>query len=280
MIHHFMTQNLDAVFVATNAPGRSAFNRIERRMAPLSRELSGLIVDHAHYASHLDSQNRTVDTDLEKKNFEFAGTTLAEVWSSLTFDKYEVIAEYVKPECSEINEEELPIITSQWFTTHVSSSQYFLQILKCNDLLCCSAPRSSLFSLGIKDHFLPAPIPIAQTEDGIKALVASSVTEHSFPSIFVRNGLVLDEMLPLSLHQYRNKIPYDLFCPSVTENIKSKICNFCGLYYPSQTMLKNCHILIHKDKGDTILFEKPKPKNPKGIEMKKSDQTDEPMNDI
>ena len=39
-IHHFVKQNIDAMFVATNAPGRSAFNRVERRMAPLSRELS------------------------------------------------------------------------------------------------------------------------------------------------------------------------------------------------------------------------------------------------
>lgn len=42
-IHHFNKLNLDAIFVATNAPGRSAFNRVERRMAPLSRESSGVI---------------------------------------------------------------------------------------------------------------------------------------------------------------------------------------------------------------------------------------------
>ncbi|XP_055543502.1 uncharacterized protein LOC129729044 [Wyeomyia smithii] len=33
-IHHFKEYNLDAMFV-TNAPGRRAFNRVERRMAPL-----------------------------------------------------------------------------------------------------------------------------------------------------------------------------------------------------------------------------------------------------
>ena len=38
-IHHFVQHNLDALFVAENAPGRSAFNRVERKMAPLSREL-------------------------------------------------------------------------------------------------------------------------------------------------------------------------------------------------------------------------------------------------
>ncbi|KAL0818781.1 hypothetical protein ABMA28_008108 [Loxostege sticticalis] len=38
-INNFVLHNLDAIFIFTNAPGRSAFNRVERRMAPLSREL-------------------------------------------------------------------------------------------------------------------------------------------------------------------------------------------------------------------------------------------------
>ena len=42
-IHNFKIMNLDALFVCTNAPKHSAFNRVERRMAPLSRELAGLI---------------------------------------------------------------------------------------------------------------------------------------------------------------------------------------------------------------------------------------------
>ena len=51
-VHHFVQNNLDAYFIATNAPGRSAFNRVERRMAPLSKELSGLILPHDNYGSH------------------------------------------------------------------------------------------------------------------------------------------------------------------------------------------------------------------------------------
>jgi hypothetical protein len=48
-IHHFLEYDLDAYFVATNAPGRSAYNRVERRMLPLSRELAGLILPHEHF---------------------------------------------------------------------------------------------------------------------------------------------------------------------------------------------------------------------------------------
>ena len=60
-IHHFKIFNLDALFLATNAPGRSAFNRVERVMSFLSRELCGVILPHDSYGSHLDSSRRTID---------------------------------------------------------------------------------------------------------------------------------------------------------------------------------------------------------------------------
>lgn len=55
-------------------------------MAPLRRELSGLIIPHDHFGSHLDSNNKTIDENLERNNFEFAGKTLGEVWSNLRID--------------------------------------------------------------------------------------------------------------------------------------------------------------------------------------------------
>ena len=61
----------------TSAPGKSAFNRLERKMAPLSKELTGYILPHDQYGSHLNERGITIDADLEKKNFKFAGVTLA-----------------------------------------------------------------------------------------------------------------------------------------------------------------------------------------------------------
>lgn len=55
-IHHFIKNNLDAIFVATNAPKRSAFNPVERRMAQLSRLLAGLVLPHESFGTHLNSQ--------------------------------------------------------------------------------------------------------------------------------------------------------------------------------------------------------------------------------
>lgn len=92
-VHHFEKYDLDAVLVGTNAPGRSAFNRVERRMAPLSRSVVGIILPHNHYGTHLDSQGRTIDDDLEKKNFSYAGNALAEVWSETVIDGHVTVAE-------------------------------------------------------------------------------------------------------------------------------------------------------------------------------------------
>ena len=75
----FKLLNLDVYIHATNASGLSAFNPVERRMAPLSHDLTGIILPHDTFGSHLDSQGKTVDTDLEIENFMAAGEVLAEV---------------------------------------------------------------------------------------------------------------------------------------------------------------------------------------------------------
>jgi len=75
-IHHFLVRQLNAWFIA---PGRGAYNRAERHVAPLSRELAGLILPHDHYGSHLDRGGRTLNMEMEKANFGYAGKALAEV---------------------------------------------------------------------------------------------------------------------------------------------------------------------------------------------------------
>jgi len=67
-IAYFEEYQLDALFLAT-----SVFNRIERRMAPLSREMSGSILPRETFGSHLDVNGKTIDDALKLKNFEHAG---------------------------------------------------------------------------------------------------------------------------------------------------------------------------------------------------------------
>ncbi|GBP28057.1 hypothetical protein EVAR_21177_1 [Eumeta japonica] len=45
-IQHFNQHNLDALFIATNAPRWSAYSRVKQLMVPLSKRLSGVILPH------------------------------------------------------------------------------------------------------------------------------------------------------------------------------------------------------------------------------------------
>ena len=78
-IKRFKELNLDAYVTLTHAPGNSAFNHVERCMAPLSKELAGVLLPHEHYGSHLDASGKTINDDLECRNFQHAGNTLAQV---------------------------------------------------------------------------------------------------------------------------------------------------------------------------------------------------------
>ncbi|CAF0726611.1 unnamed protein product [Adineta steineri] len=96
-IRKFKKYDLDALFCLTHAPGQSAYNIVERRMAPLSHDLAGLILPHDHFGSHLNDSGSTVNVDLEKLNFRKAGQMLAETWNQTIIDGYPVFAEYINP---------------------------------------------------------------------------------------------------------------------------------------------------------------------------------------
>ena len=84
-------------------------------MVKLSKELSGVIPEHDKFGSHLAAKGVTVDKDLELKNFEYAGHTLAEIWSALVIDGNLVVAEFI--------EDGAPVIvrtkSEEWIACHV-----------------------------------------------------------------------------------------------------------------------------------------------------------------
>ena len=112
-IETFLKNNLDGLFIFTNAPGRSAFNKVERRMAPLSKALSGVILPHDHYGTHLDNNGKTIDDDLELKNFKYAGEALAQIWSELKIDSYNVAAEFIFSD--EVVPDPKPCTDHKWY---------------------------------------------------------------------------------------------------------------------------------------------------------------------
>jgi len=76
-----------------------------RNMAPLSKELTGLILPHDRYGSHLNERG-SMDVDLEE-NFKLTGNALAKIWLHLIVDNFPTVAEYIEPTKSELLEQNL-----------------------------------------------------------------------------------------------------------------------------------------------------------------------------
>jgi len=96
-------------------------------MAPLSRALSGVILPHDHFGTHLNNAGKTIDKELEIKNFGYAGQVAAEIWGNMIIDKHLVVAEYVPPDCTPASRD-FEDVTAAWYQKHVRESQYFLQV--------------------------------------------------------------------------------------------------------------------------------------------------------
>ena len=88
-IDYFLSQDLDAFFLATNATDRSAFNRVKRRMVKFSKELSGV------------SRKEKRLTKSQKKNFGYAGEILAKIWSGMIINGHPVLAEFFSEEADQ-----------------------------------------------------------------------------------------------------------------------------------------------------------------------------------
>ena len=123
-IQHFKKYNLDALLISTHAPSMSAYNEVERRMVPLSKALFGILLPHETSWTHLDSSRKTIDTNLEKRNFKAAGKILAKVWEQIVLDNFPVVADYVE------NATKDPVdLNETWISVHGRISQYLLQIV-------------------------------------------------------------------------------------------------------------------------------------------------------
>ena len=65
----------------------------------------------------------------------FAALSSCSYSSQLSIDSFSVIAEWRNG----IKAEEPSYTQQEWLNSHVRASQYFLQIVKCNDEECCEA---------------------------------------------------------------------------------------------------------------------------------------------
>ena len=210
--------DLDCLIEVTEAPGLSAFNRAERRMFFLSKELGGVVLPHETYGSHL-TNGKTTDQELELKNFQAAGGVLTDLWGKLVIDNHPVTAEYVSDPPQDTTKEFS--VTPQYKSRHLIQTQYMTVVLKCDDLTCCSKARTD-----IKKFFpgrrLPALIPIQFTPNGPQHLKLEPEVwkkQLKFPDFFARSSLE-SSLVPDTLKQtFGDQIPYDAYFPTLQEKV-------------------------------------------------------------
>ena len=207
-IQHFKKYNLDALLISTRAPGMSAYKQVERRMAPLSKALSGLLLPHETFDTHLDSSRKTTDVNLEKRNFKAAGEILAQIWEEVVLDKFPVVAEFVETAATN------PVdLDEKWISVH------------CRN--CCGNFRKTWQSV-FPSHFLPGPVPVRQIPEGP---VVPNVNDVKPGDRFVGlwKAKSIQQLIPKSGF---SEMPYDLYCPSLKTKVKNRVCKECDIYYP------------------------------------------------
>ena len=131
-IDYFTTPHLDEFFLATNAPRRNWFNKIESQMVKFSRELSGIVQPYKKLGFHLNLLGEKIDPELEKKNVMHE-ISLAEIWTRMVIDSHPVLVEYIN-----------------------------LQIIKCLDKNCCRSLYLSYLQT-VKERSLPSIIAVIRS---------------------------------------------------------------------------------------------------------------------
>ena len=230
---------LDALIHGVNAAGLSAFNPVERRMAPLSHDLAGIVLPHDHYGSHLRADGSTADTELEKENFFKAATVLAEVWSKTVIDGHQVDCQALRPGCELAPGD----VDAEWIARHVQQSRYALQIVKCFDTDCCPVFATNWTTV-FPFRFVPLPAVYQYSPTGLQAveprIVFANPRQHSYAPLKER---LLQQLLPREASKY-DASPFDLYCPSMVDKLRKGICPQCKSYWPSQAAMKRhsrCH---------------------------------------
>ena len=233
----FISQDLDCLIVALYPEGFSAFNPVERRMAPLSRELCGVIFDQQHYGCHLNSKKETTDIELEKRNFAHAGTALADLWNTMPeknrgIGGYDVNARWVEPDVEE-KQPLIPPISEEWKVRHMLRSRYFVMWKKCDDISCCTPCRSPIKNR-LPSGFLPAPRVFTHNADGDLSLADPKDVDKSVKFASLSNILAQPIQQDLPFDTYNNKV-----------DMNQVRCPFCSITLCSPAEVKRHRRAMH-----------------------------------
>jgi hypothetical protein len=133
--------DVDYLSVRSYAPGQSAYNPVERAMAPYSKKLAGVVIPWFEENSHLSGdKSKVVDSDLARHNFKHAGDILKRYWTDTPA--------YGQPfEC--LYEDQIPaleqMVPFDWIEIHCRIGQYSLDIKRCSNPQCCAPPKNQSF---------------------------------------------------------------------------------------------------------------------------------------
>ena len=105
-------------------------------------------------------------------------------------------------------------MTEEWKSKHVRMTQYCFHIVKCENKTCCLPFRSGYLTV-VKERFLPPPIPVVQTRDGLEWVQddkgATYLTLH-------QNQAMKDQLRPaVIICKYPGEVLYDFSKPEVKE---------------------------------------------------------------
>ena len=235
----FKELKLDVLLQGVNAAGLSAFNPVERRMAPLSYDMAGVILQHDSYGNHLDESGKTVDLELEKQNFFKAVEVLSRIWSNTVIDGHPVDSQALPQ-----GQEYVPSTPdAQWVANHVRQTRYNLQIVKCRNTACCEPFQTNWMNV-FRDRFFPTPAVYKYKSNGQVAVEPSIYVKNPKKVGFVRlTKRLLLKKIPFAATKY-DEVPFDLYCPSMQEKLSKGICKISNRYWPSAAAMirhKKCH---------------------------------------
>ena len=238
----------DAVFVFIHAPGSNAYNPVERRMAPLSKDTAGIILPFDTFGIHLDAANKTTDFNLEIGNFKAAAKILAKTWSEWIIDNHPSVVSYTSP--AEKQHDEVAFHKSEeWKAKHVRQSQYMLQIIRCSDSSCYK-PWWTNYPMFFPKRFLSAPVTISVSDNDLKIDPKKGSFRSLFQSFYLASILKLDTC-------------YDEYCPSLQERnakneraIDIRTCKNCSLHHSTVAALKKDKRVCQNKQQKDCLAEK------------------------
>ena len=165
---------------------------------------------------------------MKERNFEGAGKVLAEIWNNMVVDEHEVTAEYIamKPteDITDFN------VSAAYKSRHLIQTQYRTVALKCKDRECCSAPMTIIYKFFPGISIAPL-IPITHTKAGpVAAPLTKEVHKQDLIFLCIFQRLTMAQVITPKdqLEKYNNKVPYDVYLPTVQEKAEGRSCKNFG----------------------------------------------------